>query len=219
MIPLHDYLTFLSIVTLIVVSPGTNLFLLLQATPVQGRVTGVVMILGFCAAIISHAMLALVGVGAIIAASVTLFTIIKFVGAAYLIWLGITALRVALTKTPAIASQATDFETETMSRMSGGEAFVRGYLTNILNPKPAIFYVAAFPQFLNTGGTAYWLGGLGMGISHALIAMLFYGFVVFALERAAKWLRQPRVWKSIQGVSGLVFLHIGGRLLISRSPA
>ncbi|GEN29166.1 hypothetical protein HVA01_28120 [Halovibrio variabilis] len=61
MIPLHDYLTFLSIVTLIVVSPGANLFLLLQATPVQGRVTGVVMTLGFCAAIISHATLALVG--------------------------------------------------------------------------------------------------------------------------------------------------------------
>ncbi|WP_413229648.1 hypothetical protein [Halomonas sp. SBBP1] len=49
--------------------------------------------------------------------------------------------------------------------------------------------------------------------------MLFYGFVVFALERAAKWLRQPRVWKSIQSVSGLVFLLIGGRFLISRAPA
>ena len=219
MIPLHDYLTFLSIVTLIVVSPGANLFLLLQATPVQGRVTGAVMTLGFCAAIISHATLALVGVGAIVAASVTLFTIIKFVGAAYLIWLGIKALRVALTKTPAVATQTTDDETETLPKMSGRQAFVRGYLTNILNPKPAIFYVAAFPQFLSTGGTAYWLGGLGMRASHALIAMLFYGFVVCALERAAKWLRQPRVWKSIQGVSGVVFLLIGGRLLMSRSPA
>ncbi|UZH11011.1 MULTISPECIES: LysE family translocator [unclassified Halomonas] len=159
MIPLHDYLTFLSIVTLIVVSPGANLFLLLQVTPVQGRVTGVVMTLGFCAAIISHATLALVGVGAIVAASVTLFTIIKFVGAAYLIWLGIKALRVALTKTPAVASQATDDETETLPKMSGRQAFVRGYLTNILNPKPAIFYVAAFPQFLSTGGMTYWLGG------------------------------------------------------------
>ncbi|MGP5326777.1 LysE family translocator [Vreelandella titanicae] len=89
MIPLHDYLAFLSIVTLIVVSPGANLFLLLQATPVQGRVTGVLMTLGFCAAIISHATLALIGVGALVAASVTLFTIIKFVGAAYLIWLGV----------------------------------------------------------------------------------------------------------------------------------
>lgn len=60
MIPLHDYLAFLSIVTLIVVSPGANLFLLLQATPVQGRVTGVLMTLGFCVAIISHATLALI---------------------------------------------------------------------------------------------------------------------------------------------------------------
>ncbi|MDQ7734155.1 LysE family translocator [Halomonas sp. SpR1] len=219
MIPLHDYLTFISIVTLIVVSPGANLFLLLQATPLQGRLTGVVMTLGFCAAIISHAMLALVGVGAIVAASVTLFTIIKFVGAAYLIWLGIKALKVALTKTPVIASQATDYRTAALTSISGRQAFVRGYLTNILNPKPAIFYFAAFPQFLSTGGTAYWLGGLGMGASHALIALFFYGIVVFTLSRVAEWLRQPRVWKSIQGLSGLVFLLIGGRLLISRSPA
>ncbi|MDR5907782.1 LysE family translocator [Halomonas qiaohouensis] len=140
-----DYLTFLSIVALIVVSPGANLVLLLQATPMQGRVTGVVMTLGFGAAIISHAMLALVGVGALVAASVTLFTIIKFIGAGYLIWLGIKTLRVALTSAPAIASQP--INCEALPRMSVGRAFVRGYLTNILNPKPAIFYVAAFPSF------------------------------------------------------------------------
>ena len=216
MIPLHDYLAFLSIVTLIVVSPGANLFLLLQATPVQGRVTGVLMTLGFCAAIISHATLALIGVGALVAASVTLFTIIKFVGAAYLIWLGVKALRVALTKTPA-AFQAKDCQI--LPRISQRQAFVRGYLTNILNPKPAIFYVAAFPQFLSAGGTDYWLGGLGLGVSHALIALFFYGMVVVTLHRVAEWLRKPWVWKSIQGISGLVFLLIGGRLLISRSPA
>lgn len=217
MIPLHDYLTFLSIVALIVVSPGANLVLLLQATPMQGRVTGVVMTLGFGAAIISHAMLALVGVGALVAASVTLFTIIKFIGAGYLIWLGIKTLRVALTSAPAIASQP--INCEALPRMSVGRAFVRGYLTNILNPKPAIFYVAAFPQFLSTGGTGYWLGGLGLGASHALVALFFYSVVVITLDRVAGWLRRPSVWKSIQGVSGLVFLLIGGRLLISRSPA
>lgn len=216
MIPLHDYLVFLSIVTLIVVTPGANLFLLLQATPAQGRVTGVLMTLGFCAAIISHATLALIGVGALVAASATLFTIIKFVGAAYLIWLGVKALRVALTKTTT-ALQAKDGQI--LPRISQRQAFVRGYLTNILNPKPAIFYVAAFPQFLSAGGTDYWLGGLGLGASHALIALFFYGMAVITLDRVAEWLRRPRVWKSIQGISGLVFLLIGGRLLVSRSPA
>ncbi|MGP5326775.1 LysE family translocator [Vreelandella titanicae] len=125
-------------------------------------------------------------------------------------------MRVALTKTP-LASQAKDCQI--LPRISQRQAFVRGYLTNILNPKPAIFYVAAFPQFLSAGGTDYWLGGLGLGVSHALIALFFYGMVVVTLHRVAEWLRKPRVWKSIQGISGLVFLLIGGRLLISRSPA
>lgn len=216
MIPLHDYLAFLSIVTLIVVSPGANLFLLLQATPVQGRVAGMMMTLGFCAAIMSHATLALIGVGALIAASATLFTIVKFAGAAYLVWLGIKAFRAALAKTPAIASQVTS--QSPLPKMGKMQAFIRGYLTNILNPKPGIFYVAAFPQFLSAGGVTYWQGGLELGASHALIALSFYGMLVIMLDSIAERLQQSSVWKWIQGLSGSVFFLVGGRLLVSRFP-
>lgn len=215
MIPLHDYLTLLSIVTLIVVSPGANLFLLLQATPNQGRLAGFLMTFGFAAAIMSHATLALVGVGALIMASATLFSVIKLAGAAYLIWLGFKSFRAALTKT-SVMLQPTGSR-EVRPRMRGRHAFVRGYLTNILNPKPAIFYVAAFPQFLSLDG-AYWLGGFGLGASHAVIALVYYSLVVVTLDQTATWMRRPPVWKSIQGLSGFVFLLIGGRLLLARAP-
>ena len=87
-----QYLLFMSVVTLIVVTPGPNLFLLLGTVPGNGRVAGLFATLGICAAILSHATLALIGVGAIIATSAILFTAIKTAGAAYLIWMGLKSL-------------------------------------------------------------------------------------------------------------------------------
>ncbi|MBX4864089.1 LysE family translocator [Rhizobium bangladeshense] len=91
-IPLHQYFIFISIVTMIVVTPGPNLALLLANSPSNTKLTGFGMVFGFAAAIVSHATLALVGVGAVIAASAILFTVMKLLGAAYLIWLGIKSL-------------------------------------------------------------------------------------------------------------------------------
>ncbi|WP_447926517.1 LysE family translocator [Vreelandella sp. EE27] len=214
MIPLNEYLLFLSIVTLIVVSPGVNLFLLLQATPVHGRLAGFSITLGFCAAIMTHATLALIGLGTVILASATLFTTVKIAGAAYLIWLGVKAFSNVFKRTPV---QVPLPKESAFTRSSRAQLFARGYLTNLLNPKPAIFYVAAFPQFLDVTNTnVYWLAGLGMGISHASIALIFYSLVVVSLDKVASWLRRPTVWTSVQAVSGVAFFLLGGRILLTR---
>lgn len=210
-----SYLVFLSIVTLIVVSPGVNLALLIQATPKNGRSAGLMMTVGFCAAIMVHASLALIGVGAIIMASAMLFSILKLAGASYLIWLGIKAFAASVRGRPVTAVSPGGTTTLPLDLRRG---FLRGFLTNILNPKPAIFYVAAFPQFLDTSGTATWIAGLGLGASHAAIALVFYGGVVLTVERTTDWLRRPAVWRTIQSMTGMLFIFVGARLMFSRAP-
>ncbi|WP_424136263.1 LysE family translocator [Roseomonas chloroacetimidivorans] len=211
--PAGQYVIFLSIVTVIVVTPGPNLFLLLGTAPGAGRQIGVAATLGICAAILSHAALALVGVGAIIATSAILFTALKVIGAFYLIWMGIRSL-LSLRRSGGLTITAGGGR----SAPSISEAFVRGYLTNILNPKPAIFYVAVFPQFLVPHPTGFYARGAALALTHAAVAMLFYGCVVLAMSGLTRVLLRPAVSRVVKSLSGLALILLGGRLLMTRAP-
>ena len=209
-----QYLFFISVVTLLVVMPGPNMFLLLGTAPGQGRAVGLVTVLGICTAVLSHATLALVGVGAIIATSAVLFTGLKVAGALYLIWMGVESLLSARQPGGLLAASGAEGPVLTAPR-----AFARGYLTNILNPKPAIFYVAAFPQFLSMHGPGFLLNDALLGLTHAAIALLFYGTVVLLMHRLTRVLLRPIVSQAIKSVSGTALVLLGGRLLTTRSPA
>lgn len=207
---------FAAIVALIVFSPGPNLFLLLRNAPTSGRRIGYLNILGVCAAVLTHAFLSLIGVSAIIVASATLFGVVKLLGAAYLIWLGIKSLRSALmgAELPEGASAADELG----PRVSASRAITQGWTVNILNPKPALFYLAAFPQFIDPTSGNVFVQGMALASVHAVIAALWYGLVVLGIDSANVWLRRPRVWRTLQGVSGVALVGLGARLALARSP-
>jgi threonine/homoserine/homoserine lactone efflux protein len=209
-------LAFAAIVALIVVSPGPNLFLLLRNTPTLGRYVGLINTLGVCGAILSHAFLSLIGVSAIIVASATLFGIVKLLGAAYLVWLGVKSLRSAFAeaKLPEIEPGTI----ELTQKPSLFRAFAQGWAVNILNPKPALFYLAAFPQFIDPSAGPVFLQGMALAGVHAVIAAIWYGSVVLGIDRANVWLRRPRVWQTVQGVSGVALVGLGTRLAFARPP-
>jgi len=209
-----QYLLFISVVALIVVTPGPNLFLLLGMAPGNRKLEGFLATLGICAAILSHATLALLGLGAIIATSALLFTLLKTMGAAYLIWMGVRSL-LSLRKPDGFAAAPKGRG----PGLSGPEAFMRGYLTNILNPKPAIFYVAAFPQFLSVHAPGFYLTGAALALTHALIALGFYGSVVLLMGQLTKVLLRPLVSRLVKSLSGTALILLGGRLLMARTPA
>lgn len=204
---------FLAIVTLIVTSPGPNLFLLLRTTPTFGRSAGLANTFGFSAAILSHALLSLVGVGAVIATSALAFSILKIGGAVYLMWLGLKSLRSAWKNGVLIQASTDDARAASMGL---GARFTEGYLTNILNPKPALFYLAAFPQFIAIGGLPILVQGMALGMIHASIAILWYGSVVLGIATVSQWLRRPAIWRLIQSLSGTALIALGGRLLFVR---
>lgn len=213
-IPFDHYLIFVSIVTMIVVTPGPNLFLLLNHTPASGKAVGFAMTAGFCAAIMCHATLALIGVGAVIATSATLFTLLKVAGAAYLVWMGVKSLWSLRD-----AGGAVHAHTGKAGRIDAATAAMRGFVTNLLNPKPAVFYVAAFPQFIGSDGTTFFANGLGLGATHTLIALAFYGIIVALIGAVTNVLARPTVAQAVKATSGAALILLGGRLLVSRNPA
>jgi threonine/homoserine/homoserine lactone efflux protein len=209
------YTAFAAIAFLLVASPGPNLFLLIKNSPVLGARTGMLNIVGICIAILCHATLSLIGVSAIVLASATAFSVLKFLGAAYLVYLGIMALRDAWygVGMDAKLDGATEVKQTTMVK-----ALVEGWFTNILNPKPAMFYLAIFPQFLDPG--SYMIApGLSLGALHAVIAALWYGLVVFAMDQVRALLRRPAIARGIKGATGLLLIGVGARLATLRSPA
>src|ERR1700716_4158752 len=165
------YNAFAVIAFLLVASPGPNLFLLVKNSPVLGVQTGMLNIAGICVAILCHATLSLIGVSAIVLASATAFSVLKFLGAAYLVYLGIVALRDAWYGAGLDARLDASVE---VKQTTIAKAIAEGWFTNILNPKPAMFYLAIFPQFLDPGSHMI-AQGLALGVLHAVIAALGYG--------------------------------------------
>ncbi|MDW4500260.1 LysE family translocator [Sulfitobacter sp. D35] len=215
MADLDSLLAFAFIVTLIVTSPGPNLFLLLRTVPTFGRFAGLANTLGFATAILTHATLSFIGVGAILATSATAFTFLKITGAGYLFWLGLKALRSAIAGPRTISTPDPDPATEGLAPRHL-KRFAEGFLTNILNPKPTLFYLAAFPQFLAVGGAPLWSQALLLAWVHAAIALAWYGFVVLTLSQFVGWLRRPRLWQAIQGLTGVALTLLAVRLLLFR---
>jgi threonine/homoserine/homoserine lactone efflux protein len=207
---------FALIVTFIVISPGPNLFLLLRNTPLMGKRAGYLTTIGICAAILTHAVLSLTGVSALILASATLFSLVKLLGAAYLVWLGVAALRRAWTgvKLPTISAIAPTRGSDISAR----QALLQGWTANILNPKPALFYFAAFPQFIDPAAGDILAQGMLLGLVHVFIAACWYGLVVFGIDKANVWLRRPRIWRALQSASGVALAGLGLRLALVEAP-
>jgi threonine/homoserine/homoserine lactone efflux protein len=97
-----------------------------------------------------------------------------------------------------------------------GARFVEGYLTNILNPKPAFFYLAAFPQFIDIDGLPFIIQGMALGAIHASIAILWYSLIVFGIGTISQWMTRPAFWRLIQTISGTALVALGARLLSMR---
>jgi threonine/homoserine/homoserine lactone efflux protein len=209
------YIAFAAIAFLLVASPGPNLFLLLKNAPVLGVQTGLLNTAGICIAILCHATLSLLGVSAIVLASATAFSLLKFLGAAYLVYLGIMALRDAWFGVGIHHKLDTAAEPKPTSIARG---IAEGWFTNILNPKPAMFYLAIFPQFIDPGSHMI-AQGLSLGALHALIAACWYGLVVLAMDQVRALLRRPAVARGIKGTTGVLLIGVGARLATLRSPA
>ncbi|BCN24034.1 threonine transporter RhtB [Vibrio alfacsensis] len=205
-----NFEAFLIAITILTLTPGLDTALVIRNTSRAGLKDGCVTSLGICFGLFVHAFFSAVGISAILAQSAELFQIVKSVGAAYLIWLGVSSLK-ALTKnngTISVAEQA-------HQAYSGKRSFREGFLSNVLNPKTAVFYLAFLPQFVNPESSPLAQSMLMAGI-HFIIAMLWQCSLAGALNSAKSLLKNARFMKWMEGATGAVLVALGVKLLIEK---
>ena len=205
----HDLALFAAAALLVNLTPGPDMLFVIGSSAARGRRAGVLAALGVGAGCMLHIAMAAVGLSALLAASATAFTFVKWAGAAYLVWTGLSML---LAPRGAAAR-----EVEVATRSS--RVFWQGALTNALNPKVALFFLAFLPQFIDPGasnqgwafvalGLLFNAGGTLVNVVVALLAgALRNGFEDRGgAARAGPWLRRA---------AGALFVGLGVKLALA----
>ena len=218
MIDAHQLLLFIAAGWLLNLTPGPDVLYILTRALRNGLRAGLVAGLGIAAGCLVHVGAAAVGVGALLAASSTAFTLLKWLGAAYLLWLG---LRLLLARGDgSLAGVARDAAGQAPASVALKEVFLGGFWTNVLNPKVAIFFLAFVPQFIAPGSEHKALAFVLLGVLftvnaipvNALWALAAAWLVrrVGAVQRGMHWLDRA---------AGLLFIGFGVRLALADAPA
>jgi RhtB (resistance to homoserine/threonine) family protein len=210
MLEQFQWLPFLAAITLLTMSPGVDTIIVMRNSAVAGYKKGLLTSLGICLGLFGHAAVSALGLSVILLGSASMFTALKLAGAAYLIYLGYQSLKSAARPTGLIVSQ------EGTSALSHFAAFRQGLLSNVLNPKPIIFYMAFLPQFINPEYSAL-QQSLFMAFMHFSIAMIWQGVLALLVHRAKTWLAKPQVSRVSDGLSGTLLLGFGTRLALQES--
>jgi threonine/homoserine/homoserine lactone efflux protein len=203
---------FLLVATLLAVTPGADTLLVARNALGRGRTAGVATIAGIAAGCFVHAGLSAVGVSLILVRSAEAFHALKWGGAAYLIVLGIQSIR-GWWRADDVAPAPATADRETGSRRL--RSFLEGLLTNLLNPKVGLFYLAFLPQFIRPGDAVFarslLLGGLHVGIGVVWLSLLSLSLV------RIRPLVESRLWRArLEGASGAVLIALGVRLAAER---
>ena len=201
-----DLAGFVAVAVLVVITPGPDMTLVARNTFAGGRMAGLATSAGTCSGLLVHATAAALGLSAVLLASSQAFTVVKIAGAAYLVFLGI---RTIVTSGRDAASARGPKPADPLT------AYRQGLLTNVLNPKIAVFFLSLLPQFVDPGpGFAARLLLLsGLFIVMGLVWLTAYTLMLHAVRATA---RRPRVRKTIETVTGVVLVALGARLALQR---
>lgn len=204
-----DFLSFAALSVVLSVTPGPDTMLVLNNAANGGTKCGIASTLGVKAGTVTHSLLAAVGVAAFLLQFAEFFTVMKVVGATYLVCLG------CYSAYKAFSSRAVVVETSQTAPKPFARCFVEGFLSNILNPKVVVFYVAVLPQFIAPGDPVFLttakLASIHVGVSFAWLLGVSFG-----VGYAKRWLTRPKVKAAIGTVSGLAIAAFGVKLALSR---
>jgi len=205
---LHSYWLFVGASVVLAIIPGPDMAYMLARCVAQGRRAGIVAALGFNLGGYFHLTAALLGLSAILATSSAAFTVVKWLGAIYLIYLGVAALRSQ--QGPLVIS----------SRLiSRGDRTIlwQAFLSDALNPKVAMFFLALLPQFIDPQASHATLQILVLGVTVNMIALASNIIVVLCSARLTRKLRQNAAIKDgLQKAMGALFIALGLRLAVEK---
>jgi RhtB (resistance to homoserine/threonine) family protein len=204
---------FLAAVFLLNVTPGPDTAYIVGRSVAQGRSAGLVSALGISAGCCVHTLACAFGLTALLAASATAFTVIKLVGACYLVYLGV---RLILTKqTQAAPAAQTSAAVASQSRPLR-QLFLSGFWTNVLNPKVVLFFVSFFPQFVNVTSAHKTLAFLTLGAAFVAMSTVWSCFVAWVAGSVTQRVSgKPGIKKWLDRTVGSAFVGLGLKLATS----
>ncbi|MGY8900153.1 MAG: LysE family translocator [Paraglaciecola sp.] len=208
-----NFEAFLLAITLLTLTPGIDTVLVIKNASRSGGRDGVVTSLGICLGLFVHATFSAVGISAILLQSAELFMAVKWVGAGYLIWLGVSALKAAFKGDASVAINATGLKMSNLTR-----SLKEGFLSNVLNPKTAVFYLAFLPQFIDPRYSPF-AQAMSMAAIHFIIAMIWQCGLAGAVSSAKRFFASSTAMRWMEGVSGSVLVFLGSKLLLDDDPA
>lgn len=203
-----QFLGFLAAAMLITLSPGPDNLMVLGVGISRGRVQGVVFGLGCALGCLSHTLLAVMGVSALIAASPIAFSALKIGGGVYLCWLGIQALR-SRGRVDVVNAKA---QSESLRRL-----FAKGLFANSINPKVILFFLSFLPQFVQAEhGRVAWQTAQ-FGLLFTLQAALLFGLLGYFSGSVGRWIqRNEHAGMWLDRAAGAIFVGLGVRLIVAR---
>jgi threonine/homoserine/homoserine lactone efflux protein len=205
MIIWSDIATFALVSSLLVMSPGPNGVLIAQTVPSSGRRAGFANVAGIVSAFYLHGTLSILGISLILVQSAFAFSVIKYLGAAYLCWVGLKALWAAYKHVKPQSIHRAG------AARSLPRAYLDGLLTNALNPKVSMFYLAAFPQFITVGETSI-VASFSLVLVHSVLAAFWFGGMVVLFAQLTLYARGMSFQRWLKGVTGVVFIGFGLKL-------
>jgi len=208
---MENFFLFVLMCVLLILLPGPDFAIVTKNTVTRGKFGGMKTALGTCCALLIHTTAAILGLSALIVKSAFLFSIFKYVGAIYLIYLGIKTFW-------SLRKKKDEVEVEFVQEgtLSNTSCFKQGFLTNILNPKVALFFLTFFPQFVNTSSDTF-MPFLIMGITYTILTALWFIFYIYLIDHISAFIKNARTQKVIEGITGAILIGFGLRLALGKA--
>ena len=206
---LSALLSFALVAGLLTMIPGIDTALVLRAAVSHGWKQAFATVLGISLGVLVWGIAAAVGVSALLATSTFAFNALRLAGALYLIWMGINFLISASKKTKV------EIDLSQSDLMSISNSFKRGLVTNLLNPKVGVFYMAVLPQFIPENYSAV-LAGFLLSLVHVLEGIIWYSALIGGTQLFRNWLQREKVRRNMDRITGIVLVSFGLKVALNQ---
>ena len=207
---LQEFLVFFSVIALLTISPGADTFLVIKNSFSGGYAYGVKTTLGICSGLIFHAVFSVLGISVLLVQSAEVFQIVKTIGGIYIIYLAFLSIKSGL-ESKKINIKAQTEITQKRRAIFINNPFYQGMLTNILNPKVALFYLSIIPQFIPVKGNPFFYASL-IALTHILLGLVWLFLIVFFIHKFKE------IFEKFKGkfeiISGAVLALLGLKLIL-----
>lgn len=208
---MSTFLAFLGVSVIVIVTPGPDTAITIRNTLLGGRAGGVFTALGIACGQTLWAFATSIGIVALLIASEPIFLAVKYLGAAYLVYLGVQALREALRPSVPAPAHASTPARGAARRMTPIGAFRQGVISNLGNPKMAVFFASLLPQFVPSGDATV-SAFLLLGAVFAVMTFAWLALYAVIVARAGDVLRRPAIRRTIEGLTGTLLIGLGLRV-------